>query len=71
MSHICNFFFLEVACHEVKKEGLPGGLSWESPHQILGEERAEAQEDRSATRPACIAIVWKHFQALLPPLLIF
>ena len=65
------FFFLEGACHEVKKEGLPGGPSWESPHQISGEERAEAQEERSATRLACIATVWKHSQALSPPLLIF
>ena len=70
-THICKSFFREGACHEVKKEGLPGGPSWETPHQISSEECVEEQEDRSARRPACIATVWKHFQALSLPLLIF
>ena len=54
-THIFKSFFHEEACHGVKKEGPPGGPSWASPHQISGEERISAQEDRSARWPACIA----------------
>ena len=60
--HICKSFY--EACHEVKKEGLPGGPSWASSHQILAEERISALEDRSARWPACIATIWQYFQAL-------
>ena len=54
-THICIPFFHEGVCHGVKKEGPPGGPGWASPHQISGEERIAAQEDRSARWPACRA----------------
>ena len=34
-----------------QKKGPLGGPSWASPHQILGEKRIVAQEDRPAREP--------------------